>query len=102
MTFLILSATTRSIQRHSLGFLIFLVIDHLNLKMSPKQTPPANTGKQTPYLKKVLRHESIRSISNFKRWEIDEDETYRRTTLGDYFQAQSTYIADALGAKVLT
>ena len=32
---------------------------------------------------------------------IDEDETYRRTTLGDYFQAQSTSIADALGAKVL-
>jgi len=70
--------------------------------MSPKQTLSANTGKQTPYLKKVSRHESIRSISNFKRWGIDEDETYRRTPLGDYFQIQSIFIADALGAKVLT
>jgi len=36
-----------------------------------------------------------------QRSEIDEDETYRRTTLGDYFHAQYNSISDALRARGL-
>jgi len=39
---------------------------------------------------------------DIQRCEIDEDETYRRTTLGDYFHAQYASIAKALRAKGLT
>ena len=41
-------------------------------------------------------------VHEIKRSEIDENETYRRTTLGDYFHDQYTCIADALRAKGLT
>jgi len=69
-----------------------------------------NVSQANTLSKQVSKHRTLRrfcAMSQFGRLAIssdggiDEDETYRRTTLGDYFQAQSTSIADALGAKVL-
>ncbi len=42
------------------------------------------------------------ALQEIERSEIDEDETYRRTTLGDYFHAQYNFIADALRSCDLT
>ncbi|HUP78874.1 MAG TPA: FAD/NAD(P)-binding protein, partial [Pirellula sp.] len=42
------------------------------------------------------------ALQEVQRSEIDEDETYRRTTLGDYFHAQYRSIVEALRAKGLT
>jgi len=41
------------------------------------------------------------ALQEIRRSEIDENEMYRRTTLGDYFHAQYTYLAKALRGKGL-